>query len=67
MAVFDLETIGACDENFKETRTTTWIGEHILISVSIWSTWVQEPIFLYNLNSRDLVSSFIDALKKMTS
>ena len=41
--------------------TTTWIGKHVRISVSISSNLISESIFLCNSNPRDLVESFLDA------
>ena len=61
-AVFDFESICIPEEKFKNTETTTWIGKHVPISVSISSNLIAEPIFLCNSNPRDLVESFIDAV-----
>ena len=63
MAIFDFESICVEDDNFKDTETTTSIGKHIPISVSISSHLIEEPIFFSDPNPRDLVSSFIDALR----
>ena len=62
MVIYDLESIFVEDESFKATKTTTGIGKHIPISVSIWPTLIQEPIFVCNPNRHDLILSFIDAL-----
>ena len=35
LAVFDFESICVQENSFKDTKTTTWIGEHVPISVSI--------------------------------
>ena len=35
LAVFDFESICIPEEKFKNTETTTWIGKHVPISVSI--------------------------------
>ena len=50
-------------ENFKEIETTTWIGKHIPISVSISSDVTQNPIFLCSPNPPDWLSSINDALE----
>ena len=50
-------------EKLKNTATTTWIGKHVPISVSITSNLIAMPIFLCNSNPRDLVESFIDAVE----
>ena len=62
LAVFDFESICIPEEKFKNTETTTWIGKHVPISVSISSNLTVKPIFLCNSNPRDLVESFIDAV-----
>ena len=62
LAVFDFESICIPEEKFKNTETTTWIGKHVPLSVSISSNLIAKPIFLCNSNPRDLVESFIDAV-----
>ena len=62
LAVFDFESICIPEEKFKNTETTTWIGKHVPISVSISPNLIPKPIFLCNSNPRDLVESFIDAV-----
>ena len=57
-AMFDFESICVQEESFKNTKTTTWVGKHVQISVSISSDLVEEPIFLYNSDPHHLVSSF---------
>ena len=37
------------------------IGKHVLISVSIWSNLIPEPLFPCNANPHDLILSFITA------
>ena len=44
-----------------------WIGKHIPISVSISSSLVEEPIFLYNSDLLDLVQSFTGTLEGLAS
>ena len=48
LAIFDFESISVPTEELKETQTTTWIGKHVPVSVSISSNLIDEPIFLYN-------------------
>ena len=67
LAVFDFESICVHEESFKGTTTTTWIGKHDPISVSISSNPVEEPIFLYNSDPHHLVSSFIGTLEGLAS
>ena len=67
LAVFDFESICIPEEKFKNTETTTWIGKHVSISVSISSNLIANPIFLFNSNPRDLVESFIDAVEGLAT
>ena len=60
--MFDFESICVQEESFKDTKTTTWIGKHVPISVSIFSNFVEEPFFLYNSHPHQHVSSFIGTL-----
>ena len=46
LAIFDFESICVPTEELKEMQTTTWIGKHVLISVSISSNLIDEPTFL---------------------
>ena len=67
LTVFDFESICIPEEKFKSTETTTWIGKHVPISVSISSNLITMPIFLCNSNPRDLVESFIDAVEGLAT
>ena len=67
LAVFDFESICIPEEKFRNTETTTWIGKHVPISVSISSNLITVPIFLCNSNPRDLVESFIDAVEGLAT
>ena len=67
LAVFDFESTCIPEEKFKNTGTTTWIGKHVPISVSISSNLIVKPIFLCNSNPRDLVESFIDAVEGLAT
>ena len=55
------------EETFRDTKTTTWIGKHVPISVSVSSNLVEEPIFLCNSDPRHRVAFFIGALEKSAS
>ena len=62
LAIFDFESIRVKEANsYKQTETTTWIGKHVPISVSISSNLIPEPTFLCNANPHHLISSFITA------
>ena len=67
LAIFDFESICVQEETFRDTITTTWIGKHVPISVSVSSNLVEEPIFLYNSDPHHLVASFIGALENLAS
>ena len=67
LAVFDFESICIPEEKSKNTETTTWIGKHVPISVSIFSNLRAKPIFFCNSNPRDLVESFIDAVEGLAT
>ena len=67
LALFDFESIFILEEKFKNTETTTWIGKHVQLSVSISSNLIAKPIFLCNSNPRDLVESFIDAVEGLAT
>ena len=55
MAIFDFESISVLTEELKEAQTTTWIGKHVPISVSMSSNLIDEPIFLYNKDPQNLI------------
>ena len=63
LALFDFESICVNEESYRQTETTTWIGKHVPISVSISSNLILETIFLCNANRHHLISSFITALE----
>ena len=63
LAVSDFESVCRPEEKFKNTKTTSWIGKHVPIPVSISSNLIAMPIILCSSNPRDLVESFIDAVE----
>ena len=67
LAVFDFDSICIPAEKFKNTETTTSIGKHVPISVSISSNLRAKLIFLCISNPRDLVESFIDAVEGLAT
>ena len=67
LAVFIFESVCVKEEAYKETETIKWIGKHVLISVSISSNLILEPIFLCNSDPRHLVSSFVSALEDLAT
>ena len=46
LAFFDFESICVKEDPYRQTETTTCIGKHVPISVSISSNLIPEPIFL---------------------
>ena len=67
LAIFDFESICVKEDSYKQTETTTWIGKHVPISVSISSNLIPEPIFLCNANPHHLILSFITALEGLAT
>ena len=67
LAIFDFESNCVQKETFRDTNTTTWVGKHVPISVSISSNLVEEPIFLCNSDAHHLVASFVGALENLAS
>ena len=67
LAIFDFESICVKENSYKQTETTTWIGKHGPISVSISSNLIPEPIFLCNADPHHLISSFISALEGLAT
>ena len=67
LAIFDFESICVQEETFRDTNTTTWIGKHVPISVSISSNLVEESIFICNSDPHHLIASLIGALENLAS
>ena len=67
LAKFDFESICVKEDSYKQIETTTWIGKHVPISVSISLNLIPEPIFLCNANPYHLISSFITALEGLAT
>ena len=68
LAIFDFESICVKEEHaYKQTETTTWIEKHVLISVSISSNLIPEPIFFCNAEPHHLISSFITAFEGLAT
>ena len=63
LAFFDFESICVPTEDLKETQTTTWIGIHVPISVSLSSNLIDESIFLYNKDPQNLINDFVSNLE----
>ena len=63
LAIFDFELICVPSEQLKDTNTTTWIGKHEPISVSISSNLIDEPVFLCDKDPKALIISFVEAIE----
>ena len=61
MAIFDFKSICVQEDKFYETKTTTWIGTHAPLSLSISFNLIEKPMFLCICNPAALVMSFVDA------
>ena len=58
LVVFDLESITVHDHSLNHTDSTTFIGKHVPINVSIHFNLISEPIFICDIDLRCLVSKF---------
>ena len=67
LEIFYFESICVKEISYKQTETTTWIGKHVPISVSISSNLIPEHIFLCNANLYHFISSFITVLEKLAT
>ena len=56
LAIFDFESIFVPSDELKATQTTTWIGKHVPISVSISSNLIDEQIFFITRIRKNLLS-----------
>ena len=63
LAIFYFESICVPTEELKQTQTTTWIGKHVPILVSISSNLIDEPIILYNKDPQNLIIDFVSKLE----
>ena len=66
-AVFDFESVCVPTEELKDINTTTWIGKHEPISVCTSSKMIEEPVFLWDKDSKSLIVSFVEALEEVTN
>ena len=61
-AFFVFESICLQEDKIRDTNTTTWIGKHVPISVSVSSNLIEQRIFQDSSNPRASVESVVDAL-----
>ena len=64
-AVFDFESICVKNSKLFDTETTTCVGKHEPISVSITSNLLKEPIFICNTEPHSLVSAFVNSVESL--
>ena len=62
-AIFDFESIWVPTEELKETQTTSWVGKHFPISVSISLILIDEHISLYNKDPQNSIFDFVTNLE----
>ena len=67
MAIFDFESICVPSDQIKDTNTTTWIGKHEPISLSISSNLIDEPVFLCDKDPKTLLISFVEAIEDLAN
>ena len=67
LAIFDIESICVPSEQLKDTNTTTWIGKHEPISVSVSSNLIDEPVFLCDKDPKALIISFVEAIEDLAN
>ena len=60
MVKLKIENICMLEDKFRDTNTTTRLGKHVPISVSIPTNLIKQPIFLCNFNLGALVEAFVD-------
>ena len=61
--IFD--SICVPSEQLKDTNTTTGIGKHEPISVSISSNLIDEPVFVCDKDPKALIISFVEAIEDL--
>ena len=65
--VFDFEAICVQSVEANNTLTTSWIGTHVPVSVSISSNLLDEPVFLCENNANRLIISFVAQLETLAA
>ena len=67
LAVFDFEAICVHSVDISNTATTSWIGTHVPVSISISSNLLKEPIFLCEKDPNHLIISFVAQLETLSA
>ena len=63
LVVFDFESICVPTKKLQEIQTTTWIVKHVAISIFIPSNLIDEPIFLFKKDPKNLIMVFVSNLE----
>ena len=63
LAVFDFEAICVHLVDINNTATTSWLGTHVLVLVSISSILLDEPVFLCENDPNLLIISYVAQLE----
>ena len=66
-AIFDFESICIPIKEPWDTNTTTWIGKHEPISISISSILIDKPVFLCHKDPKTLIVSCVEALEELAN
>ena len=67
LAVFDFEAICVHSVDASNTATTSWIGTHVPVSVSISPNLLNEPIFICDEDPNRLIISFVAQLETLAA
>ena len=67
LVIFDVDSLCAPCEQLKDTSTTTWIGKHEPISVSISSNLNDEPVVLCDKDPKALITSLVEAIENLAN
>ena len=65
--VFDFKAICVQSVEINNTATTSWIGTHVLVSVSFSSNLLDEPVFLCEKDPNRLIISFVAQLEILST
>ena len=65
--VFDFEAIRVQSVEATNTLTTSWIGTHVPVSVSISSNLLDEPVFVCENDPNRLIISFVAQLETLAA
>ena len=67
LATFDFESICVKENNSVSNNSTSWVGNHEPISVSVSSNFLKRPMFKSDPQSIKVVTEFVDALENLAN